>query len=262
MPLRVMTFNIRNSGAGDGPNSWEFRRELWVGIVWQFEPDLLGVQEVLADQYDQIEQRFPDYTLSGVAREDGRRLGEWSLILYKTTRFDKLAAGDFWLSQSPALAGSRSWGSACSRMCSWVRLRDRDTGRELLFANVHLDHVSDLARRESANLMMSQFQTIAAGCPVILTGDFNCTEVDGPYARFIQGGLIDSYRALHPTQETDESSFHNFGRPTAGLRIDWVLHSPAFTAIQAKIDRTRGPAGQCASDHDAVTAVLEWAVLE
>ena len=51
-PLRVMTFNIRNSNAKDGADHWEHRKELFAKTVRDFDPDLLGTQEVLADQFD------------------------------------------------------------------------------------------------------------------------------------------------------------------------------------------------------------------
>jgi len=254
-----MTYNIRNSGAGDGPNHWELRRDQWVSIVRQFDPDLLGVQEVLADQYDYLKEQFPDYTLVGVAREDGHRLGEWSLILYRKTRFKELKTGNFWLSETPNVPGSKSWDAACCRLCTWARLRDKQTKKKLKFVNLHLDHAGEISRRESAEALMVELGVDCSGDAIILTGDFNCTEVDIPYSILTNDArLIDSYRTVHPIRQANESSFHNFGQPTTGLRIDWILHSPRLEAIQAAIDRTRGTDGRCASDHDAVTAVLQW----
>jgi endonuclease/exonuclease/phosphatase family metal-dependent hydrolase len=253
-----MTCNIRNSGANDGANRWEFRRELWVDIVRKFDPDLLGVQEVLADQYDYLKEKFPDYTLSGVARDDGKRKGEWSLILYRTRRFEHLADGNFWLSRTPDVPGSKSWDSACCRLCTWVRLRDKQTDRGLIHANVHLDHVGEIARRESAKLLVAQFTHLAGDAAIVLTGDFNCTDTEEPHSILIRSGLIDSFRTVHPVRRSDETSYHEFGTYAENRRIDWVLHSGELAATQAGIDRTRGPDGRFASDHDPVTAVLEW----
>jgi endonuclease/exonuclease/phosphatase family metal-dependent hydrolase len=256
LPIRVMTYNIRNSAAGDGPNAWPLRRQLWIEIARKFDPDLLGVQEVLADQYDDLRQAFPDYTLAGVAREDGDRLGEWSLILYRTDRFNEIARGDFWLSESPAVPGSKSWDAACCRLCSWVQLLDRNTEKAFRFANVHLDHVGKLAREKSAEMLLRELEQRKGRLPFILTGDFNSTEVDQPYKTLIRHGLIDSYITANPVRLADETTWHDFGTSADGLRIDWILHSPEFTATAATIDRTRGPDGRCGSDHDPVTAVL------
>src|SRR4051794_35326651 len=70
--LRVMSFNVRNSGAKDGLNGWKNRKELFFTTIEQFKPDLLGTQEVLADQYDAMVERMKGYTPVGVARDDGK----------------------------------------------------------------------------------------------------------------------------------------------------------------------------------------------
>src|SRR5436190_3398815 len=137
--LRVMSFNIRNSSAADGRNAWTNRRDLWTATVRAFDSDLLGVQEVLADQYEHIREVFPDYKCAGVARDDGAERGERALILYRAARFEKLDGGDFWLSRNPDAPGSRSWGAGCVRICTWVRLLDRATDHQIVHANTHFD---------------------------------------------------------------------------------------------------------------------------
>src|SRR4051794_30858643 len=74
--LRVMSFTVRNSNAHGGDNAWKFRKPLFFQTIRAFAPDLIGFQEVLADQYDAIHEALPDYTLIGVARNDGKRAGE------------------------------------------------------------------------------------------------------------------------------------------------------------------------------------------
>jgi endonuclease/exonuclease/phosphatase family metal-dependent hydrolase len=254
--IRVMTYNIRNSGAGDGPNRWPLRRSLWIDTVRKIGPDLLGVQEVLADQYDDLRADFAEYAVSGVGRDDGDCGGERAMILFHTARFELLDSGTFWLSQTPAKIASTSWDTCLTRACSWVRLHDRQAGRGLIFANTHFDHVGEQARLQSAMLLAEKLPHIGHRLPVILTGDFNCTEVDPPYAALGRGGMTD--RAVHPTPVADEASYHGFAASTTGKRIDWIFHTPELTATAATIDRTRGPDGRYPSDHDAVTATLQW----
>ena len=59
-PLRVMSFNVRNSNARDGTNAWKYRREYFFQVIEHFSPSLIGFQEVLADQYDDIVKRMTD----------------------------------------------------------------------------------------------------------------------------------------------------------------------------------------------------------
>lgn len=261
-PLRVMTFNVRNSNAKDGENHWQHRKELFEKTVRDFNPDLLGTQEVLADQYDALAAMFPDYVAVGVARDDGKREGEWSAIFYRKSRFEQLDSGNFWLSETPDEVGSRSWDAACTRICTWARLRDKGSNKEFLYANTHWDHKGDVARLESAKLIRKRLPDLAKGSPVILMGDFNCIEDDAPYRMLTnsdgaQGvALIDSYRKAHPERSKDEASFHGFKGTVTGSRIDWILHTPNFKATAAEIIRPQN--GRFASDHYPVTAILAF----
>jgi endonuclease/exonuclease/phosphatase family metal-dependent hydrolase len=259
-PLRVMTFNIRNSNAKDGADHWGHRKELFAKTVRDFDPDLLGTQEVLADQFDALAVMFPGHAAVGVARDDGKREGEWSAIYYRKSRFEQLDAGNFWLSESPDEVGSRSWDAACTRICTWARLRDRVSGKEFLYANTHFDHKGDVARLESSKLIRKRLPVLAKGSPVILMGDFNCIEDDEPYRMLTNANgesgvaLIDSYRAVHPKRAQDEASFHGFKGTVAGSRIDWILHTSQFKATAAEIVHAGN--GRFSSDHYPVTAVL------
>jgi endonuclease/exonuclease/phosphatase family metal-dependent hydrolase len=262
--LRVMSFNIRNSGAKDGVNAWPKRANLFFQVIESYDPDLLGVQEVLADQHDQIQERLKGYALAGVARDDGKREGEWALVAFRTSRFEKVAEGNFWLSETPDVP-SKSWDAACVRICSWVRLKDKaHGGRELIYANTHWDHVGKVARRKAAEIIKTKLPELSAGAPAILTGDFNSTEDDDWVKSLLhpekagQVQLTDSYREVHPERTKDERTFHGFKGGLAGSRIDFVLHSDAFKAVAATIDRTKSAEGRYPSDHYAVTATLEW----
>ncbi len=253
-PVRVMSFNIRNSGARDGANDWRHRKETFVAAVRDFAPDLLGTQEVLADQFDDLKAAFPEFATVGVARDDGARAGEWSANLYRTARFVRIDGGDFWLSETPEKVGSKSWDAACVRICTWVRLRDVASGAPVLFANTHFDHQSAKARVESAKLLRERLPRLADGAPVILAGDFNCTEDDEPY-RTLVAGMADSFREVYPERKPEEASFHGFTGKLTGSRIDWILHTPQLKATAAEIVRPTEP--RMPSDHFAVTAIIE-----
>ena len=259
--LRVMCFNIRYSAARDTiENGWSNRKERVLATIRGFDPDLLGLQEVLADQYDSLRDLLPEYAAVGVARDDGAREGEWSAIFYRAARFTSLESGTFWLSEAPEKAGSSSWGAACVRICTWVKLRDRAKGMQFLHANTHFDHRSGLARIGSAMLLNTRLRALAEGDPVVLTGDFNSTEKDETYKVLVNSTKVgaskffDSYREVHPLRSGDEASFHAFKGIKAGSRIDWILHTEQFKPISAEIVRSAGP--PFPSDHYPVTAVF------
>lgn len=259
--FRVMSYNVRNSNAQDGEDAWPKRVDFFFDTVTGFDADLIGFQEVLAIQYDEIAKRLTGYGFSGVARDDGKRKGEWSMVAYRKERFEAVGQGDFWLSETPTVIGSKSWDAALTRICSWVRLREKATGRELVFANTHFDHKGVVARQEASRVLSKQLSEIAKGVPAILTGDLNINEDNPAYGVLVRPDVagairwIDAYRTMHPTRKPDEASFHAFKGVTTGSRIDFVFHTSHFTATASEIDRTSRN-GRYPSDHYAVTAVL------
>jgi endonuclease/exonuclease/phosphatase family metal-dependent hydrolase len=262
-PLRVMSFNVRNSNAKDGEDAWPKRTELFFGTIAAYAPDLIGFQEVLANQHDALTARLSDYAFAGVARDDGKRKGEWSCVAYRKSRFTAVADGNFWLSETPEVIGSKSWDAALTRICSWVRLRETATGKEFVLANTHFDHVGKIARQEASKVISQRVSVIAAGVPALLTGDLNINEDNPAYAVFVKPttpGAIrwtDAFREVHPQRGPEELSFHAFKGGTKGSRIDFIFHTDHFVATEAAIDRTAKD-GRYPSDHYPVTTVVKW----
>lgn len=256
--VRVMSYNIRNSGAADGINAWPQRKELYLQTIRDYAPDLLGTQEVLADQHTDLIAGLPEMQILGVARDDGARKGEWSAILFRKGRFELLESGTFWLSETPEFVASKSWDAALTRICTWARLRDRRTGRDFLCANTHFDHRGEEARENSARLLAKKLPELAKGAPVILMGDFNADEDSSAYGAFISLGMADSYRTMHPERSAEERTWHDFKGTTQGSRIDWILHTGELHTMAADILRTPAKDGVYPSDHYPVTATVGW----
>jgi len=261
--VRVMSFNIRYSTAPDKEDRWEKRQDFLIDTIRAYNPDLLGTQEVLADQADFLQQRLPEYGFVGGGRDDGKRKGEYSPIQFKKDRFELLAHGQWWLSPTPEKVGSKGWDAALPRIVTWARLKDRQSGKTVVYFNTHWDHMGKTARVESGKLMRKLVDDLVGGddVPVVVTGDFNSTEDTEQYRSLTVGDgtgmkLIDAYRTVHPEKKPDEASFNGFKGTTKGLRIDWVLHSPHWVAKGAAIDRTTRE-GRTPSDHYPVTAELE-----
>lgn len=262
-PVRVMSFNIRYGTAKDGENHWDKRQDFVIETIRAYNPDLVGGQEVLDFQADFLQQRLSDYTLVGGGRDDGKRKGEYSPILFRKDRFEPLAHGQWWLSPTPEVVGSKGWDAALPRIVTWARLKDRRSGQTILFYNTHWDHQGKVARVESGKLMRRLIEDHRGGddLPVIVTGDFNSTEESDQYRSLTVGDgsglkLIDAHRAVHPERQPDEATFNGFKGIRQGMRIDWILHSPHWEATGAAIDRTEKD-GRTPSDHYPVTAELE-----
>lgn len=264
--VRVMSFNVRYGTAKDGENHWDKRKDLLVGTVQAFAPDLLGTQETLAFQRDFLAAALPDHAVLGVGREDGRAQGEMTAVYYRRDRFELLEGGHFWLSETSDQPGSKSWDSSLPRMATWVRLLDRRAPAALpvLFINTHFDHQGAQARLQSARLLRARVETDVASNRVVVTGDFNAGEGSPPYLALFGAGpgadagavLRDSWRLAHPQPVGAEGTFNGFQvTATSGARIDWIGVSRGWRVDSAVIDHTARD-GRTPSDHFPVAAVL------
>jgi endonuclease/exonuclease/phosphatase family metal-dependent hydrolase len=254
-PLMVMTFNIRYGTAKDGENVWSARRDMLFEVIRDTKPDLLGLQEALDFQIDEILAAVSGYAVVGVGRDDGAEKGEYSAILFRTDRFHLAEAGTFWFSDTPGVPGSKSWGNQITRISSWARFIDRD-GRGFYHYNLHLDHQSQPSRERSTVLLRGRIDTRSFPEPVIVTGDFNVGE-NNPALATLTGGaappFVDTFRVLHPDAK-DVGTFSGFKVGSIGAnKIDYVLVQPGTEVLSAEINRFSRN-GRYPSDHFPVTA--------
>jgi len=255
--FKVMTFNIRfgNSNAPEGENTWPHRREMVMERIRVFDPDVLGLQEALRGQLDEIVGELPQYVAVGVGRKaDGG--GEYSSLLFRRARFDVLNSETFWLSDTPKEPGSMSWGNQLPRICTWARLLDRQSSRRFTVFNTHWDHQSQASRERSGRLMADRVVTPSDPRePVIGMGDFNAGERNLALVPFAAAGLRDTFRDLH-SDATEVGTFNAFQGRTDGEKIDAVFVSRHWKTVAAVIDRTHRD-GNYPSDHFPVTATLK-----
>lgn len=253
--LTVMSFNIRNGKANDGENSWPNRRGLVAGVIREYDPDILGVQEAFRFQLDHLDQDLNGYTEVGIGRAGGTK-DEYSAILYRTDRFDLLESGTFWLSDTPEKI-SKTWGHFHLRICTWARLKDRSTGQALYIYNTHFDHKSQRARVNSAKLIRQRIANRKTKDPVLLTGDMNAGE-DNPAIKTLKAKgdpypLRDSFRMVYPDAKWVGTGNGGYKGGVEGAKIDYVFVGPEFETHDAVIDAaTRG--GRYPSDHYPVIA--------
>ena len=205
--VRVMTYNIRCEG-GDRKspeNNWGARRNDLVDLVRRENPDVAGFQEVEPGQLKWLAGRFADYTFVGVGRNaDGG--GEVSPVAFRTSRFEAVTNGTFWLSEKPDVPGSRGWDAALPRICTYAVLKDKATGKTFAFANTHTDHKGAAAREKGMLLVIDRMKEFGDGSPIVFTGDHNCLEYDAP-AKAVAQILTD---ALYLSETPPEGSWRTF----------------------------------------------------
>lgn len=273
--IRVMTFNIRYGTAKDGENAWPHRRKLVFDILHDHQPDVVGMQEVLEGQRRELLSVLPEYKSLGAGRFDGLLRGEFSPIFYRKQRFEILEQGQFWLSDTPKVPGSKSWGNGITRICTWARMRDRETDKSFYFYNTHLDHRSAPSQQRSAELIAQRIAArVHQNDPIILTGDFNAGE-DTSTIRFIKGelekafeesetpppspNLLDSFRVLH-SEETAVGTFNSFRGESSKAKIDYVFVSSEIKVLSAEIIHDNDE-GRYPSDHFPVKATITFSAI-
>lgn len=259
--LNVMSFNIRYDNPDDSLNNWQYRKDVAAKTIKNQNADIVGTQEVLVNQLNDLKSHLPEYNAIGVGREDGIEKGEYSAILYKKDRFKEIKSGYFWLSETPEVAGSKGWDGACERIATWAILEDISSKKQLFFINTHLDHVGKIARQEGVTLLLSRANALAKGLPIIMTGDFNATpesdvikhvtDVNSPEH------LIHSKDIAVEKSGTDWT-FHGFGKVPMERRefIDYVFVSKGIkvakhSVLPEKLDDV------FISDHSVVVAQIE-----
>jgi endonuclease/exonuclease/phosphatase family metal-dependent hydrolase len=260
--VRVMSFNILNGKSDFHVASWDKRRESVAKCIREFGPDLLGTQEMLGFQAEYLQGQLPGYGFVGVGRDDGKQKGERAGIFFREDRFEKVQEGHFWLSETPDVAGSKSWLCLVPRMVSWVELQMReDPGQRIFFFNTHFDALSIQARKKSAVLLRRRIENVAGSKPVIAVGDFNTYAGSATYRAVLNGAeapglkLIDSYRFAYPEPAGNEGSYHLPAGVRMNRRLDWILYTPQFRAQDAQIINSKVD-GRYPSDHFPVTATL------
>jgi endonuclease/exonuclease/phosphatase family metal-dependent hydrolase len=258
LTLRVMTFNLRFASA-QPPHAWPDRRPVMKHVIERAAPDVIGTQEGVYGQLRDLAADLPAYDWIGLGREGGSR-GEFTAVFFRRDKFEPLAFDHFWLSDTPETIGSMTWGNRYRRMVTWVRLRERESGRVFEFWNTHLDHEIDAAREKAAALIAERLARVDASIPLLLVGDFNCRAgASAPYAFLTQkAGLVDTW--LTAAQRTNDglNTFHGYQPPQrAGERIDWILaRAPQAVTETAILDYAEN--GRTPSDHFPVTAIVRF----
>jgi endonuclease/exonuclease/phosphatase family metal-dependent hydrolase len=253
--LTVMTYNIKHGR--EAAHDWAERLPLLLAIVRRNDPDVLAVQEAYPEQMSDLRAASPGYDVVGQSR-DGGDDGEWSALLYRRDRLELLDGAVFWLSDTPDVPASNTWGARFTRMAALARFRDRPSGRPITVLTAHTDHEDgahgDTTRTRSAELIVRRLEDETA--PVVVLGDFNeGAGLGAESVPFERAGFVDAWTvAGDPDDATN--SFNGWRAPTlGGVRIDWVLTRGQVEPEHVHIDHD-GAETWVASDHFPVVGRL------
>jgi len=255
-PLKVISFNVRTPADTAPGKRWMDRREAMVTTIRQAHPAVMGTQELVKEQADYLASQLPDYRWFGEGRrggDDDEHMG----VFYDSKAVALEQSGNFWLSDTPDVAGSISWGNLFPRMVTWGLFRRMEDGRRFYLFNTHLPYrdEGEPSRVRGAQAIVAHLKTLPADIPVVVTGDFN-SEPGRPTYTALTAALKDA-RTQVAAPRGPKNTFHDFtGKATTEL--DWVLvrgfTARDFETVDARVD------GILPSDHFPLVVELDWDV--
>ena len=252
-PIKLISSNIRFANNGDGIHDWKMRKGFLQFIYNSFEADFLGTQEGRVHQIHDLSSG-----LSHLKLIEGHR--SWieermyPCLFFNPETVDLERSGDIWLSETPDMAASLSFGSAFPRLCTWAEVTLKKSGEQLMVVNTHLDHVLQSTRIEQARVLTEEIKKITRR-HIIIMGDFN----ESPLTN-IKKDLMEAFSLKDPWCEknfAEETSHHAFqGELATGDRIDWILIPKKFECESIALDKRSFDNGIFPSDHYPLLATL------
>jgi len=167
--------------------AWENRLPAVVALLENIQPDIIGLQEPIKKQIDDLANQLEGYEWFGQGRGEswgGRGADEYNPIFYNKKRLTLHEKGTFhindWQSWESWLKQPQVIG-LLPRICTWGLFEIKETGQTFYVYNTHLDH-------KFASARFNQLKTIIAAMKqsnyadnnknnIMLVGDFN-TELD------------------------------------------------------------------------------------
>lgn len=257
--VRWGTFNVRYDNPDDSLNNWKFRKDRVCQFIQDRELDVVGMQEVLHNQFEDLQAGLPEYAGIGVGRDDGKTAGEYAAIFYRKDKFDVLDSNTFWLSETPDSVGKMGWDAVCVRIATWAKLKDKATGKIFMAVNTHFDHIGTEARRQSALLIIQKIKEIVGEQPAVVTGDFNVNDQSEAYQTITTNEFVmkDAYKVAEKVTGVNYT-FHDFARiaPEECEKIDFIFVTPQIKVLSTEIPVEVPEA--LLSDHNPQIADLEF----
>ena len=261
--LRIMTYNIPygniQPSEGNGQNTWDNRVLAIHNYLDSISPDLIGIQEGVKPQMISILAGIPGYAMVGCARDDGAEKGEYTPILYKTSRFLLEKSGNYWPTETPDVP-SKTPNAICYRVATWALFTDKVTGARFIYTNTHLDHGQEAVRIEQAKVVKEKMAELAElyGTNLIqfLTADFNMTRSSNVYPYLTTYKL--KTRDMWSVARKKVIKAVNGFSTNADNEIDFIFAYGTVSCSYAEMGNRNTPDGFIMSDHNPVFADVSW----
>jgi len=244
----VLTINLRYETEEDGLNNWPFRKEAVTNLIKTLKPDVFGSQEGWEDQIEEVQGLLPDYKFYVDAPKEWNRKRMYPCVWVKKEKIGVEQVKTIWLSETPHLPYSKSWGSAFPRTLTYIMANIQD--KRFIFASTHLDHISEIARPRQATVLADHLKDMSF--PIILVGDFNAAPKSYEH-EILKRYFQDAWEIM---EKEDTATYHAFTGKDVKGRIDWILITPGIEVKEIEVIKNTFN-GRYPSDHFPVFATLK-----
>jgi endonuclease/exonuclease/phosphatase family metal-dependent hydrolase len=228
MTIRFATCNILFDDGKSEPR-WNKRAKHLVQLICELSPDVIATQEGRKDQLLELRDLLkPDYELV----EDHRNWDDikmYPCLFINKDRVSCIESFDRWLSETPNVEHSKSFGSRWPKLASIATL-EKDH-QIFTAASFHLDNVATSARPLQAQVLVEQSETIAKGAPLVLLGDANDEPDSATMQVFKDNNYLDPF-----SWASTPYTFHGFKEKTHDHRIDYILHDEKMESKKSFVD--------------------------
>jgi len=164
----LASFNIRFDNPSD-PLRWESRRGKVAQVIGNY--DIVGIQEALPHQVQELVDQLPWMRHVGQGREEGGG-GEACPIFYHKAKWELLHSETLWLSGDWKRPGTVGWEADLPRIVTVAWFHHLKSGKCVRVFNTHWSHMSSSERARSACLIAS-IDAIHGTDAAVVLGDFN-----------------------------------------------------------------------------------------
>ena len=214
--LRIMSFNLRYNLA---ENEGLARVDAVAAEIHAYLPDVFGVQEDNAEWVSRLTAKLNGYTAVYGNTEAMKDADERDTLFYRSDVFRLIESGSKWLSATPSVPNSKFSESGSIRKVTYVVLERISDGVRFCYANTHLDNggvgteiyeTREAARIKQINVLLKIIKGVKeeyGDLPVIVTGDFNITNISKVYDTMLENGYWDTRMVANAT--TDQPTFNH-----------------------------------------------------
>jgi endonuclease/exonuclease/phosphatase family metal-dependent hydrolase len=265
--LRIVTYNIRRAGSEKNQeNLWDNRKHLTLSLINAMHPDVIGFQEVVKNQLDDLRSNMPQYSFFGDSRKafiEGNRqrwvmkhpnaLDEANPIAYNKERLSLLSSGTF---------GINPGGTLLPRICTFGKFKDQQTGKEFYVYNTHLSNTekgffrrlisgnASHARKKQIEIIMAHVKRNTGNLPVVFMGDLNTRIKGRKKQRMFTGNGFEYAKNIAKIVSGPVET--RTGWNNSELKIIDHIYIKAPNAVVEKYEVVKSPENVFPSDHRPV----------